>query len=124
MIHRQLLWPCLAILTNTFFLLCFSYNTQASPQNEDLLIVPEMEYCTSQKMHIFLGSIYMYKGVLMVSGLVLLCFLFLFVVFFLCFNCFLFSKHFPNFLQKATDCLTFVLSSFFVLFAVTAAAIY
>lgn len=27
-----------------------------------------MEYCQSKHMTIFLGSIYMYKGVLMVSG--------------------------------------------------------
>ena len=37
-----------------------------SPQNEDILVIPEMEYCQSKRMTIFLGSIYVYKGLLMV----------------------------------------------------------
>lgn len=40
---------------------------QPSPQNEDILIVPEMEFCQSKRMTIFLGAIYVYKGLLMVK---------------------------------------------------------
>lgn len=42
-------------------------HTQPSPQNEDILVIPEMEYCQSRHMTIFLGSIYVYKGLLMVG---------------------------------------------------------
>ncbi|XP_022235584.1 gamma-aminobutyric acid type B receptor subunit 2-like [Limulus polyphemus] len=38
-----------------------------SAQNEDSVVIPELEFCKSQKMTIFLGSIYAYKGLLMVS---------------------------------------------------------
>lgn len=37
------------------------------PTNDDILIIPENEYCQSEKMTIFVGSIYAYKGLLMVS---------------------------------------------------------
>ncbi|XP_022239324.1 gamma-aminobutyric acid type B receptor subunit 2-like, partial [Limulus polyphemus] len=39
-----------------------------SPENEDSVIIPKMEFCKSQKMTIFLGSIYAYKGLLMAFG--------------------------------------------------------
>ncbi|XP_053206531.1 gamma-aminobutyric acid type B receptor subunit 2-like isoform X2 [Panonychus citri] len=39
-----------------------------SPENEDVHIVPQMEFCDSKKMTIFLGSIYVYKGLLMAFG--------------------------------------------------------
>jgi hypothetical protein len=39
-----------------------------SPQNEDIVIVPEMEFCQSKRMTIFLGAIYVYKGLLMVMS--------------------------------------------------------
>lgn len=42
---------------------------QPSAQNEDILVVPEMEFCQSKRMTIFLGSIYVYKGLLMVMTL-------------------------------------------------------
>ncbi|CAG2178103.1 unnamed protein product, partial [Oppiella nova] len=31
---------------------------EPSPQNEDIWVIPEMEYCQSKRMTIFLGSIY------------------------------------------------------------------
>lgn len=45
----------------------FASYVKPSPQNEDILVIPEMEYCQSKRMTIFLGSIYVYKGLLMVS---------------------------------------------------------
>lgn len=36
--------------------------------NEDVIIVPEMEHCQSKSMTIFLGIIYVYKGLLMAFG--------------------------------------------------------
>ncbi|XP_076340715.1 gamma-aminobutyric acid type B receptor subunit 2-like [Tachypleus tridentatus] len=39
-----------------------------SPENEDSVIIPKMEFCKSQKMTVFLGSIYAYKGLLMAFG--------------------------------------------------------
>lgn len=38
------------------------------PSSEDIIIVPENEYCTSERMTIFVGSIYAYKGLLMIFG--------------------------------------------------------
>ncbi|KAK6634896.1 hypothetical protein RUM44_000143 [Polyplax serrata] len=38
------------------------------PTNDDILIIPENEYCQSEKMTIFVGSIYAYKGLLMIFG--------------------------------------------------------
>lgn len=38
------------------------------PENEDVLIVPELEHCQSQQMTIFLSIIYVYKGLLMAFG--------------------------------------------------------
>lgn len=38
------------------------------PTNQDFQVVPEMEYCKSNQMTIFLGAIYLYKGLLMVIG--------------------------------------------------------
>ncbi|XP_075731596.1 gamma-aminobutyric acid type B receptor subunit 2 isoform X2 [Rhipicephalus microplus] len=40
----------------------------ASQGNEDVSVIPEMEFCQSHKMTIFLGSIYAYKGLLMAFG--------------------------------------------------------
>ncbi|XP_076323400.1 gamma-aminobutyric acid type B receptor subunit 2-like isoform X2 [Tachypleus tridentatus] len=39
-----------------------------SAQNEDSVVIPELEFCKSHKMTIFLGSIYAYKGLLMAFG--------------------------------------------------------
>uniref|UniRef100_A0AAN0LJ33 Gamma-aminobutyric acid type B receptor n=1 Tax=Polyphagotarsonemus latus TaxID=1204166 RepID=A0AAN0LJ33_9ACAR len=44
---------------------------ETTPENEDILIVPQMEYCQSKRMTIFLGSIYVYKGLLMAFGIFL-----------------------------------------------------
>ncbi|XP_049807072.1 gamma-aminobutyric acid type B receptor subunit 2 [Schistocerca nitens] len=38
------------------------------PSSEDILIVPENEYCQSERMTVFVGSIYAYKGLLMIFG--------------------------------------------------------
>ncbi|XP_022907049.1 gamma-aminobutyric acid type B receptor subunit 2 [Onthophagus taurus] len=38
------------------------------PSSEDIVIIPENEYCASEKMTIFIGSIYAYKGLLMIFG--------------------------------------------------------
>ncbi|XP_014479443.1 PREDICTED: gamma-aminobutyric acid type B receptor subunit 2 isoform X2 [Dinoponera quadriceps] len=38
------------------------------PSSEDIIIIPENEYCQSNQMHIFLGCIYAYKGLLMIFG--------------------------------------------------------
>jgi len=40
---------------------------QVHPHSEDIIIIPENEYCQSNRMTIFVGSIYAYKGLLMVS---------------------------------------------------------
>ncbi|XP_022258577.1 gamma-aminobutyric acid type B receptor subunit 2-like, partial [Limulus polyphemus] len=39
-----------------------------SPKKKDVVIIPEMEFCQSEKMTIFLGSTYAYKGLLMAFG--------------------------------------------------------
>jgi gamma-aminobutyric acid type B receptor len=41
------------------------------PGNQDVLLVPQLEYCQSKRMTIFLGSIYVYKGLLMAFGIFL-----------------------------------------------------
>ncbi|CAG9861204.1 unnamed protein product [Phyllotreta striolata] len=38
------------------------------PSNEDIIIIPENEYCASEHQTIFVGSIYAYKGLLMIFG--------------------------------------------------------
>ncbi|CAH2009202.1 unnamed protein product [Acanthoscelides obtectus] len=38
------------------------------PSNEDIIIIPENEYCASEHQTIFVGSIYVYKGLLMIFG--------------------------------------------------------
>ncbi|EFA04929.1 gamma-aminobutyric acid type B receptor subunit 2 [Tribolium castaneum] len=38
------------------------------PSSEDIFIIPENEYCASQHMTIFVGLIYVYKGILMIFG--------------------------------------------------------
>ncbi|XP_076353414.1 gamma-aminobutyric acid type B receptor subunit 2-like isoform X2 [Tachypleus tridentatus] len=39
-----------------------------SSENEDSVVIPELEFCKSQNMTVFLGSIYAYKGLLMAFG--------------------------------------------------------
>ncbi|GAB6025070.1 Metabotropic GABA-B receptor subtype 2, isoform C [Chamberlinius hualienensis] len=41
---------------------------QVHPSNEDLLIIPQLEYCKSDKMTAFMVAVYAYKGLLMVIG--------------------------------------------------------
>jgi len=43
-----------------------SFVLQPHPSSDDILIIPENEYCQSERMTIFVGSIYAYKGLLMV----------------------------------------------------------
>ncbi|XP_011501119.1 PREDICTED: gamma-aminobutyric acid type B receptor subunit 2-like [Ceratosolen solmsi marchali] len=38
------------------------------PSSEDIIIMPENEYCQSNRMTVYLGSIYAYKGLLMIFG--------------------------------------------------------
>ncbi|XP_074026601.1 gamma-aminobutyric acid type B receptor subunit 2 isoform X2 [Leptinotarsa decemlineata] len=38
------------------------------PSNEDIIIIPENEYCASEHQTLFVGSIYAYKGLLMIFG--------------------------------------------------------
>ncbi|RZC34862.1 7tm 3 and/or ANF receptor domain containing protein [Asbolus verrucosus] len=38
------------------------------PSSEDIIIIPENEYCASERMTIFVGLIYVYKGILMIFG--------------------------------------------------------
>jgi gamma-aminobutyric acid type B receptor len=44
-----------------------------STDSEDRLDIPEMEFCQSKRMTIFLGCIYVYKGLLMVTYAVFSC---------------------------------------------------
>ncbi|XP_022238713.1 gamma-aminobutyric acid type B receptor subunit 2-like, partial [Limulus polyphemus] len=55
-------WRVHAIFTN------IKLNKKPSSEYEDYVIIPEMEFCKSQKMTIFLGSVYAYKGLLMAFG--------------------------------------------------------
>lgn len=41
--------------------------SQPHPSLDDVLIVRENEYCKSEKVTIFMGVIYAYKGLLLVS---------------------------------------------------------
>lgn len=45
----------------------FKMILQPHPSSEDIIIIPENEYCASERMTIFVGSIYAYKGLLMVK---------------------------------------------------------
>ncbi|XP_053996169.1 gamma-aminobutyric acid type B receptor subunit 2-like isoform X2 [Hylaeus anthracinus] len=38
------------------------------PSSEDIIIIPENEYCQSNRMTVYLGCIYAYKGLLMIFG--------------------------------------------------------
>ncbi|XP_047350299.1 gamma-aminobutyric acid type B receptor subunit 2 isoform X4 [Vespa velutina] len=38
------------------------------PSSEDIIIIPENEYCQSNRMTVYMGSIYAYKGLLMIFG--------------------------------------------------------
>ncbi|EFN87915.1 Gamma-aminobutyric acid type B receptor subunit 2 [Harpegnathos saltator] len=38
------------------------------PSSDDIIIIPENEYCQSNQMNIYLGCIYAYKGLLMMFG--------------------------------------------------------
>ncbi|KAK9299421.1 hypothetical protein QLX08_007581 [Tetragonisca angustula] len=38
------------------------------PSSDDIIIIPENEYCQSNRMTIYLGCIYAYKGLLMIFG--------------------------------------------------------
>ncbi|XP_058796020.1 gamma-aminobutyric acid type B receptor subunit 2 isoform X2 [Phymastichus coffea] len=38
------------------------------PSSEDIIILPQNEYCQSNRMTVYLGSIYAYKGLLMIFG--------------------------------------------------------
>jgi len=60
---------CLQTSFKDFFLddLFFSPFFQPDTSNEDIEITPENEYCKSHHMTIFVGCIYGYKGLLMVS---------------------------------------------------------
>ncbi|KAH9366442.1 hypothetical protein HPB48_000144 [Haemaphysalis longicornis] len=49
-------------------IVCVARRAIASQGNEDVSVIPEMEFCQSHKMTIFLGSIYAYKGLLMAFG--------------------------------------------------------
>jgi gamma-aminobutyric acid type B receptor len=43
------------------------FTLQAHPSSADIVIIPENEYCQSNKMTLFIGSIYAYKGLLLAS---------------------------------------------------------
>ncbi|KAH9416586.1 Gamma-aminobutyric acid type B receptor subunit 2 [Dermatophagoides pteronyssinus] len=58
-------------IVDPFFRVTSQGKPEPSPQNEDILVIPEMEYCQSKRMTIFLGSIYVYKGLLMAFGIFL-----------------------------------------------------
>ena len=57
----------MAVGMMTRLYLCASLFFQPHPLNEDAIIIPENEYCKSHKMTVFVGCIYAYKGLLMVS---------------------------------------------------------
>nr|KAF7425467.1 hypothetical protein H0235_007905 [Vespula pensylvanica] len=38
------------------------------PSSEDIIIIPENEYCQSNRMTVYMGCIYAYKGLLMIFG--------------------------------------------------------
>lgn len=56
------------IFSNSFFMgFKVIFRLQHHPSLEDVLIVQENEYCQSERITIFIGIIYAYKGVLLVS---------------------------------------------------------
>ena len=55
------------MLTLFLFLPVFFSSKQPHPSLDDVLIVRENEYCKSEKVTIFIGVIYAYKGLLLVS---------------------------------------------------------
>ncbi|KAH9637810.1 hypothetical protein HF086_017588 [Spodoptera exigua] len=57
------IFVCIVIFFYNFHL-CF----QPHPSSEDIVIVQENEYCQSERMTIFIGVIYAYKGLLLVFG--------------------------------------------------------
>ncbi|XP_054162297.1 gamma-aminobutyric acid type B receptor subunit 2-like [Oppia nitens] len=58
-------------IVDPFYRVTQNGTAEQSPQNEDIWVIPEMEYCQSKRMTIFLGSIYVYKGLLMAFGIFL-----------------------------------------------------
>lgn len=44
----------------------YFFDSQPHPSSEDIVIVQENEYCQSERMSIFIGIIYAYKGLLLV----------------------------------------------------------
>lgn len=45
-----------------------NFNMQPHPSSDDIIIIQENEYCQSERMTIFVVSIYIYKGLLMVTA--------------------------------------------------------
>ncbi|XP_068624741.1 gamma-aminobutyric acid type B receptor subunit 2 [Battus philenor] len=55
-------------ISNPFFRATKQMDPYPHPTSEDIVIVQENEYCQSEKMTIFIGIIYVYKGLLLVFG--------------------------------------------------------
>jgi len=78
MYHLLSFYYVVHIYTNTHRLslpcfVLFLHNIQMHPTDVNVEIRPQNEYCQSNHMTIFVGSIYAYKGLLMVSFLFLRC---------------------------------------------------
>nr|XP_014288756.2 gamma-aminobutyric acid type B receptor subunit 2 [Halyomorpha halys] len=55
-------------ITDPFFRSTKRMEPYPHPHSEDIVIIPENEYCRSNHMNIFVGIIYAYKGLLMIFG--------------------------------------------------------
>ncbi|XP_023288258.1 gamma-aminobutyric acid type B receptor subunit 2, partial [Orussus abietinus] len=55
-------------VADPFFRATKQMNPYPHPSSEDIIIIPENEYCQSNRMTVFLVSIYAYKGLLMIFG--------------------------------------------------------
>lgn len=57
--------PYVSFVFVQFCLYVYDLVLQPHPSSEDIIIIPENEYCASERMTIFVGSIYAYKGLLL-----------------------------------------------------------
>ncbi|KAF4532635.1 hypothetical protein B566_EDAN009816, partial [Ephemera danica] len=55
-------------VTDPFYRETKKLEPYSHPTSADIVIIPENEYCQSNKMTLFIGSIYAYKGLLLIFG--------------------------------------------------------
>ena len=60
---------CFLLISLTIFFMTTDHSFQPQYGDADISIIPQNEMCKSDRMNVFIGVIYAYKGLLLVSGL-------------------------------------------------------